>query len=93
MKRIALTATALATVMFGMSGCIFFHDHSEPINAGYGNSLNHNAAVAIVDPAPANATAGAPDFNGKRAAIAMENYETGQIEQVEAESTQDFGDN
>ena len=90
MTRITLTVTS-AIAMLGLSGCFMFDDHSQPMNPSFGDALSHNAAVMIVDPAPANATAGAPDLNGKKARLAATNYETGEIESVEAESTQDFG--
>lgn len=63
------------------------HDH--PLRKDLGNSVEHNAAVQIIDPNPVTAEAGAPALNGRRAAVAMENYETGNVEEVEAESTSD----
>ena len=88
MTRITLTFT-LAIAMVGLSGCFMLDDHSQPMSPSHGDALSHNAAVMIVDPAPANATAGAPDFNGKRATIAGQNYETGEVEEVDAISTQE----
>jgi hypothetical protein len=45
---------------------------------GYGNAAAQNAAVQGVDPQPAYADAGAPDLNGRRAALAIERYESGK---------------
>ena len=61
--------------------------HNYPLRQGFGNSVEHNNALQIVDPNPVTANAGAPNLNGRRAAIAIENYETGEVEEVEAETT------
>ncbi len=37
----------------------------------------------VVDPEPAYAQAGAPDFHGKRALLAIDRYETGKVIQPE----------
>ena len=82
--QLALTGTAVLV----LSGCVnTIRDHNEPLNPGFGNAVSHNAAVAIIDPTPANASAGAPDLDGKRAEKAMTAYESGAAEQVQAETT------
>jgi len=64
--------------------------HDYPLRKDLGNSVEHNAAVQIIDPNPVTANAGAPDMNGRRAAVAMDNYESANVKQVEAEATSDF---
>jgi len=61
-----------------------------PLRQGYGDSVEHNAAVQIIDPNPVTAEAGAPDLNGRRAAVAIDNYENANVEEVQAESTSDL---
>ena len=64
--------------------------HDYPLGQGFGNSVEHNAAVQIIDPNPVTAEAGAPDLNGRRAAVAIDNYENANVTEVEAESTSDL---
>ena len=87
MTRIALIG--LAAVSFTLAACDSIYDHNEPLNPGFGNSIKHNDAVAIVDPVPANASDGAPDFDGKRGKLAIERYETGAVIDAEAEEVSD----
>ena len=63
--------------------------HNYPLGQGFGNSVEHNNALQVVDPNPVTANAGAPNLNGRRAAIAIENYETGEIEELQVETTTD----
>ena len=66
--------------------------HNYPLGQGFGNSVEHNNALQIIDPNPVTANAGAPNLNGRRAAIAIENYETGEVEEVQIETTTDDDD-
>ena len=88
MTRLALIGLAAAS--FSLAACNSIYDHSQPLNAGFGNSIKHNDAVAIIDPTPANASDGAPDLDGKRAKLAIERYETGAVTEAEAEEVSDF---
>ena len=63
--------------------------HNYPLGQGFGNSVEHNNALQIIDPNPVTANAGAPNLNGKRAAIAIENYEEGTTEELVVEVTTD----
>ena len=63
--------------------------HNYPLGQGFGNSVEHNNALQIVDPNPVTANAEAPNLNGKRAAIAIENYEEDTVEELEVETTTD----
>ena len=64
--------------------------HNYPLGQGFGNSVEHNEAVHVIDPNPVTAEAGAPDLNGRRAAIAVTNYEEGNVEDLDEETTSDF---
>jgi len=87
MTRIALIGLAAAS--FTLAACNSIYDHSQPLNAGLGNSIQHNDAVAIIDPTPANVSDGAPDLEAKRAKLAIDRYESGTVTAADAESTTD----
>lgn len=53
--------------------------HNMPLGAGFGNSVQHNNALHIVDPNPAMATDVAVEMNGNRAGSAIGRYETGTV--------------
>lgn len=89
MTRIALIG--LAAVSLTLAACDSIYDHNEPLNPGFGNVIKHNDAVAIIDPVPANASDGAPDFDAKRGALAIERYETGSVIDAEADEVSDGG--
>ena len=46
---------------------------------GYGDSVRQNNAVMIIDPQPASAANVDLDFDGRKDAIAIERYRTGQV--------------
>ena len=74
--------------LFGLTGCpVGVYDHTQPLNAGQGNANRHNSAVVIIDPVPANVTAGAPEMSGERAAIMLERHATGSEEKATAPDT------
>jgi len=64
--------------------------NDQPLRRDLGNSTEHNAAVQVIDPNPVTANAGAPDMNGARAGIAMDNYENANVKTTEAEATSSF---
>ena len=88
MTRIALIGLAAAS--FTLAACNSIYDHNEPLNAGFGNTIQHNDAVAIIDPTPANASDGAPSLEAKRAKLAIDRYESGAVTAAEAEDVSDF---
>ncbi len=63
--------------------------HREPLSADFGNSVNQNPALHVVDPQPASAGAGAPNLEGTRAVIGYGRYLTDTVETPVAESTAD----
>ncbi len=102
MRRIAespwrVGAAALAIV--GLASCaplILENGARESPTAGnlgrdFGNAAAHNAAQHIVDPVPPNVLAGAPAFDGARAAAAYRRYRTGTVIAPDAVETTDFG--
>jgi hypothetical protein len=66
--------------------------HNHTLRQGFGNTSAHNNALQVVDPNPVTANAGAPNLNGRRAAVAIENYETNEVIELEVESTTDEDD-
>jgi hypothetical protein len=46
---------------------------------GYGDSVRQNSAVMIINPQPASAGNVDLDFDGRKDAIAIERYRTGQV--------------
>ena len=86
----SFTLASGLVLLFALAACGYQYDHSKPLNAGAGNATQHNAATAIIDPVPANANAGAPDFHGERAGAGIDAYATGDTEAVEVEGTDDI---
>ena len=87
MKKVSILGAGVLLAL-GLGACQdTLRDHNEPLSTGLGNAVNHNSAVAIVDPVPANATAGAPDYSGKREALVIDRYETGVGTSVAAPDT------
>jgi type IV pilus biogenesis protein CpaD/CtpE len=66
--RIAIFTVA---VLLGLAACA---DTRAPMNPGFGNATEHNMAVHVIDPTPANAGSGAPELEGERARIAIDRY-------------------
>jgi len=46
---------------------------------GYGDAVRQNNAIMIIDPQPASAANVDLDFDGRKDAIAIERYRTGQV--------------
>jgi type IV pilus biogenesis protein CpaD/CtpE len=66
--RIAIFAVA---AFVGLTACA---DTQGPLNPGFGDAYQHNMAVQVIDPNPANAGSGAPDLEGERARVAIDRY-------------------
>ncbi len=78
--KTALTASSIALLFF-VAGC----QHLQPLGRDFGNSMHHNMSMHIIDPAPSYEGREVPDMEGERAAGAKEIYDTGAVEEVEAE--------
>ena len=65
----------LLLAVLTLAGCV---DPHEPLSPDFGNSVNANTAVQVVNP---NLTPviGAADTNGQRIGDAMERYRTGKV--------------
>ena len=66
--RIAIFAVA---AFVALTACA---DTQSPLNPGFGDAYQHNMAVQVIDPNPANAGSGAPDLEGERARVAIDRY-------------------
>lgn len=53
--------------------------NNRPISPDFGNSVHHNMAMHIINPAPDYAGRPPPAMDGVRAALAMERYQTGEV--------------
>jgi hypothetical protein len=56
---------------------------------GYGDAVRQNNAVMIIDPQPVSAANVDLDFDGRKDAIAIERYRTGQVIPPKELSTSD----
>ena len=77
------TVLALAVVTLALGAC----KHTMPLGSDFGNAVNQNHALHVVDPQPAGAGAGAPDLDGTRAIGGFERYVTDSVETPVAEGT------
>ncbi len=78
--KTALTASSIALLFF-VAGC----QHLQPLGRDFGNSMHHNMSMHIIDPAPSYEGREVPDMEGERAVGAKERYDTGSVEEAEAE--------
>lgn len=62
-------------------------ENKPTLHPDFGNSVRHNQAVHIVNPRIADPNAQAPAFSGERARGAMDRYNTGNVKEIEKEST------
>ena len=65
----------LLLAVLTLAGCI---DPHEPLSPDFGNSVNANTAVQVVNPNPMPVI-GAADTNGQRVGDAMDRYRTGKV--------------
>ncbi len=79
--KTALTASSIALLFF-VAGC----QHLQPLGRDFSNSVHHNMSMHIIDPAPSYEGREVPDMEGERAEGAKERYDTGSVEEPEAES-------
>ena len=71
-------------LLFAVAAC---DQHLKPLGRDYGNAVNHNLSVHVIDPAPNLEGKEVPDMEGTRAAGAMERYDTGTVIQPETIDT------
>ena len=75
--------------VLGTAGC----EAKEHLSSDFGNSVNHNMSLHVVNPDPVYLAPEIPDFNGVRAAGVIERYETGTVIEPEQIDTSDVGSN
>ncbi len=83
--KTVLTASSIALLFF-VAGC----QHTQPLGRDFSNAVHHNMSMHIIDPAPSFEGREIPDMEGERAAGAKENYDTGSVEEPEAETMGGF---
>lgn len=81
-----ITISVIALISFGVAAC---SSNKGPLNEGFGDAVNQNAAVHILP--PKYAAVKDIDMNGNRAGLAMERYRTGKVIPPSAEGTSSLG--
>ena len=83
-SRLLLAAPALLL----LSGCDTVYPVSQSIDPGLGETVKYNAAIQTIDPDPVYTAEGAqPGDNGDKNVGAVKRYRTGQVKEVESQST------
>jgi type IV pilus biogenesis protein CpaD/CtpE len=72
---LAFLAATLATAL---AGCYPEQERQQTFGPGFGNAVQNNMAVQVINPVPP-ATTTAPDYEGTRAAAAVERYRAGHV--------------
>ena len=70
-----LTKTLPFALIVAVAGC----QHLAPLGRDFGNAVNHNLSVQVIDPAPSLEGREVPDFEGTRASGAIERYDSGNV--------------
>lgn len=87
-SRLVIIAAAVT-----VSACVRADpDKDVPLTVDFGNAVNANASLHVIDPNPPKAGEGAPPLDGRRAAAVIERYETGTVHAPETVETTDFLD-
>lgn len=73
MKRVFKLSSLILVLVAG--ACT----NQKPISPDFGNSVRHNMAMHIINPAPDYAGQPQQGMDGVRAALAMERYQTGEV--------------
>lgn len=77
-------------LLFVVAGCGYWGPQNQ-LGPDFGNSVQHNAAVQIIDPAPDLEGRETPDMGGVRAEGAINRYNTGTVIQPEQIKTTEIG--
>lgn len=73
-----LAAIALAALL--LSGCTPYTYEADDPFPGFGDAVSQNLAVHIIDPQPVAAADTSLEFDGTRAALANDRYQTDTVE-------------
>ena len=76
-------------LLFAVGACAQY-SNTEPLGRDYGNAVNHNMSVQVIDPAPNLEGKEIPDMAGTRASGAIKRYDTGTVIQPEQIDTTDM---
>ena len=63
--------------------------HTQPLSPSFGDAVNHNMSMQIINPAPDLEGREVPAMEGTRAAGAIERYDTGTVITPEVIDTTD----
>ena len=87
MRLVGLSSLAIALVL-SLAGCVHpFTQQPYDASPGFGEAVNQNAAVMIVNPEPLKAQNTLINLEGNRALLAITRYETGTTIPPQAENT------
>jgi hypothetical protein len=75
-------------LLFAVAACAQWQN-KELLGRDYGNAVNHNLSVHVIDPAPNLEGKEIPDMEGTRASGAVGRYDTGT--EIEPESIETTG--
>ncbi len=84
MKR--MTTTIAFAALLVLPACA----NDEPLGVDFGNAVESNKAMHIIDPAPVYDAPETPDYDGTRAGAALQRYEDGAVIQPKTLETGDF---
>ncbi|MBW7850748.1 MAG: hypothetical protein H3C38_09655 [Rhodospirillales bacterium] len=82
-KLLLLILATLSPALAACQGSVI----SEP---GFGDAVNHNVAMQVINPDPHPGQEPAPEASGRRAADAMERYQSGKVIQPKPLNTSDI---
>lgn len=75
-------------LLFAVAACAQYQN-KEPLSRDYGDAVNHNMAVQVIDPAPNWEGKEIPDMAGTRASDAIKRYDSGTVIQPQQIDTTD----
>jgi hypothetical protein len=81
----------LAVVLLPIAGCTSLPLQSTERQPGFGDSVNQNAAVMIIDPRPVRAEVTALDLDGHRVRLAILRYYTNTVIPPQTPTTSGLG--
>ncbi len=73
MKR--MTTTIAFAALLALPACA----NDQPLSPDFGNAVESNKAMHIIDPAPVYAGPETPDYDANRVSSALERYRTGTV--------------
>jgi hypothetical protein len=71
--------TVMKLLPLGLLVAVAACNHTQPLGRDFGNSVNHNMSMHIINPAPDFEGREVPDMEGTRASGAIERYDAGAV--------------